>query len=106
MKNWQKLVVAGLVLVFLVIGGIIVWRLFFDFKNEPIQSYINQEAQKYTNPPAIALMINDGVQHILNDRNLTKQVKDYARTMGISKEQALVAAAIAEAKEHYPQIFK
>ena len=93
-----KIGIAVIIIAFLILLGFIAYRIWFEFNNTAIQSYINQEAAKYADPASAAVIINDSVKNILEDRSLTKQVKDFATANKMTNEQALVAAAIAEAK--------
>ena len=74
-----------------------VWRLFFEFKNSDVKSFIASEAAKSDNPTQVTKIIHDGVMHILSNYYLTKAVTDYCSATGISKEQALVTSAVLDA---------
>lgn len=104
-KLIKKIAIAVLILLIIILMAFIAYRLWFEFDNKTIQGYINQEAAKYQDPTGTAVIINDSVKDILNNRNLVRQVKDFAKLSNITLEQALVSAAIAEAKTFYPQQF-
>jgi hypothetical protein len=100
-KKWSlalKIGVAVMILALLILIAYIAYRIWWEFDNTAVQSYINQESAKYQNPASAAVLINDSVKNILESRTLTKQVKDFAANNNMTKEQALVTAAIAEAK--------
>ncbi len=98
MSNKVKIFLIFLAVAFVVIGGSIIYRLFLEFKNSDVRAYIAQEAAKYGDGVQATKIINDGVLHILSSYTLTKQVTDYCASTGVSKEQALVTAALLDAQ--------
>lgn len=104
-KIIKNISIAVLVLLVLILICYIAYRIWWEFDNKIVQGYINQEAAKYKDPSGTAVIINDSIKDILSHRNLVKQVEDYAKLNSLTKEQALVSAAVAEAKNFYPQMF-
>lgn len=101
-KGW-KIIIIGLVLVVVVGAIIILYRHVFEFDNATVRALINNEANKASNPAAARRVIMDSVNEILMKSNLVQEVKDYAKEKGMSLEQALVTAAVAEAQQLYPK---
>jgi hypothetical protein len=100
MKTWQKLALTGIVLVLLIVVVFTAYRLFFEFNKKEINAYVSTEAGKYQDTGTATRVITDGVTHILSSASLTSQVKQYAKTMGVSLEKSLVDAAVLQAKAY------
>lgn len=100
-ENIIKVGIAVLVIFVLALFSFVAYRVWFEFDNSMIRSYIADEAKKYTDPAAATTILNDGVKAILDNPGLTKQIKDEAKAEGISNEQAIVAYAAMEAQKHY-----
>jgi hypothetical protein len=76
------------------------YTTFFQFNQQDIKDYINEEAAKYDTDknPAVYKIIKDGVEHILSETNLRQQVMQAAKMNGTTPEQELVHAAVMYSK--------
>ncbi len=90
------LILTGLVVVAILVY--IIHRVFFQFDNMVVRTNIAEQANKYSHPDQASIILNDAVQHILSSKTLTQEVLDYASLTNIPKEQALVMAALGQAK--------
>lgn len=79
-----------------------IYRKEFQFNDQDVKDYINEEAEIYPldRQAAVYKTIKDGVMHILSDKQLTKQVLTAAKDNGTNREQELVHAAIMQAKSY------
>lgn len=101
MTKKQKIALYAVAILLLAAIAMIVYRMFFQFKNSNVNQFVQAEASKYTsNPVKAANLISDSVSHILNSRSLTKQVLDYSSATGVQKEQVLVTAAVMQCKAY------
>ena len=94
----QKNIALILLALLLVVVVMFVYRVFFEFNNKKVRSYIQQEANKYPDPVAAYKVINDAVMFVLTDRNLTSQVREIAAEAKMDKERILVDSAINQCK--------
>jgi hypothetical protein len=97
MSKVRRIAVTITIVLFLTLVVMAIYRTFFQFKNNTVRAYIKQEAAKFTNSVQAEYLLSDAVQHILSNRSLTKEVTDYAKAMGLEKEQVLVTAALKQA---------
>lgn len=97
MSKKQKIFlwIAGSVLAVIILS--ILYRLFWEFKNSDVKAFIAQEATKDPNPVQATKIITDSVLNILSSYSKTKGLRDFCAGTGISKEQALVTAAVKDA---------
>jgi type IV pilus biogenesis protein CpaD/CtpE len=86
--------------VLFVIVAVVLHRVFIEFKNSKVRSYIMEEANKYSNPASATVIINEGVKNILASRTLTREVREYAKATGTEKEKVLVTGAVMQAKSY------
>ncbi len=89
------------VLVIALLLGIGIYRSHFQFNQQDVKDYINEEVALYPEQvrPAVYQIIRDGVHYILSQRSLVKQVISVAKASGTPYEYELVHAAIMQARE-------
>jgi hypothetical protein len=96
----KNAIILGIIL-FSVLVGILVYRMFFEFKTKNVNDYIKEEADKYPgNEKEVSSVLKDGVHHILSSYSLTNQVCKNAKANGTPKEQELVHSAIMQCKAY------
>jgi hypothetical protein len=103
MKKYFTLKNALILLTFITIVGIafVVYRLFFQFSDKDVNTYLDEEAAKYGDGKDKARkIICDGVDHILSSQSLTKQVLRSAEASGTPKEMELVHAAASQCRAY------
>lgn len=101
MKKYLNLKTALIVAVFimLLIAGFILYRIFWQFNDKDVKTYIDEQARKYVgNEAKAAQIIKDGVEHILSSHNLTQQVLRSAKASNTPREMELVNAATAQCR--------
>jgi hypothetical protein len=92
--NLKYILITLTVLVFGAVA-MIIYRMFFQFNEKEIHTYIMEESAKYgKDSAAVASIIAEGVEYILSSHNLTQQVLRSARGSNTDPEQELVNAAI------------
>lgn len=97
MLTTKNLLIALIGLVLLIVG-VVVYRMFFQFDKKEVKIYAQDEAEKYTDKKAAFGIIMDAVDYILSSHNLTQQVLKSAKASNTDKEQELVHSAIMQAK--------
>lgn len=93
-----KIFIIVIVSLIVLLVSVYMYRHFIEFKNSEVKRLINEEASKWSGlEKAAAEITHDACMHILNSRSLTNQVRTIAKQTGVSKERALVDAAVAQA---------
>ena len=99
MKNLftQRNIIIALVAFLLISLLVIAYRMFLQFNSKDVAIYIKEESDKYgADSETVYQLIQDSVEHILSERNLTQQVCKSARATKTPKEQVLVHVAIMQ----------
>jgi len=98
MSSALKNIIIGLIALILVVVAFVVYRIFFQFNENEIKIYAQEEANKYKDKAGVYSIILEGVQHVLQSHSLSQQVLKVSKSTGTDKEQILVQTAIGEAK--------
>lgn len=79
-----------------------VYRMYIQFNPSDVKDYIQEETDKYPadKQAAVYKIIKDGVDYILSDSKLTKQVLSSAKSGNTPREAELVHAAVMQAKSY------
>ncbi|MES2134490.1 MAG: hypothetical protein V4506_19240 [Bacteroidota bacterium] len=95
-ENVPKLAVIAVVVILV---SIWIYRHFIEFNNSEVEKNLSDNASKYApNDKQVYSILQDSVNHILNSRSLTNQVRSFASSTGLPKEKCLVDAAFNQAK--------
>lgn len=98
-RNWIIAFAIFLLFLFLYHG---IYKMHFQFNNQDVKDYINEEAAKYPaeQRPAVIKLITDGVKVILDDRASVRQVITSARVNHTPREFELVRASVQQNKNY------
>lgn len=100
MNKKVKIILGALALTAFAVICLTVYRVFFEFKNSKVRSYIQAEASQYADKEAAYKIIHEAVQHILKSSDLTNQVRTYADAGKLERERVLVDTAILQCKKY------
>lgn len=91
----------ALVFVGIVLLCVAMYRMFWQFNDKDVKTYIEEEAAKYGDQKdKVSAIIKDGVEHILSSHNLTQQVIKTAKGSGTPPEMELVHAAAKQCRAY------
>lgn len=101
MKKYLNLKTAVIALIFVgvILLFVAMYRMFWQFKDSEVKTYIDEEASKFGADKAkVAAILKDGVEYILSSHNLTQQVIKSASASNTPKELELVQAAAKQCR--------
>lgn len=94
-----KTAIIALIIIGIILICVAMYRMFWQFNDNDVKTYIDEEASKFGEDKAnAAAIIKDGVQYILNSHNLTQQVLKSAKASNTPKELELVQAAAKQCR--------
>lgn len=98
MSTALKYIIIVLISIVMVVIAFVVYRIFFQFNENEIKIYAQEEASKYKDKAGVYSIILEGVQNVLQSHSQSQQLLTVASRTGTDKEQLLVQAAIGQAR--------
>lgn len=96
--NWKTLLIIALIIFFFIMLCVWIYKHYFEFNNDLVNSYIDREANKYQDSATVKDLLRDACNSALADKNAVAAVKKLAKVSGVDKEFALVETSLASLK--------